>query len=76
MSSFNVIIDRFEGDQTRYAILELPDLSHIVIPAEYLPEDVREGDCLTVILQQNIPEREKRRSEIIRLQEELTGDDG
>ena len=73
--TFSAVIDRIEGEQTRYAVIELPDLSHIIVSLEYLPEGVREGDSLTISISRDEAAKETRIEEIRRLQEDLTRED-
>ncbi len=73
--TFSAVIDRIEGEQTRYAVIELPDLSHIIVSLEYLPKGVREGDSLTINISRDETDRENRIEEIRRIQEDLTRED-
>lgn len=70
-TTLSVIIDRIEGDQTRYAIIELPDLSHIDLPLVFLPDGVREGDSLSIIIRHDVDSTIRRREQARRLQEDL-----
>ncbi|PKK90466.1 MAG: hypothetical protein CVV64_08865 [Candidatus Wallbacteria bacterium HGW-Wallbacteria-1] len=70
-SSFKVIIDRFEGDERVYAVLEMPDLDHILVPAEYLPQDSGEGDCLIVTMTTDREDTLRRMEETRKMQEEM-----
>jgi len=72
-STFNVIIDRFEGDDRVYGVLEMPDLDHVIIPVDLLPPDAGEGDCIRVTMTLDPEETGKRRDEIIKMQRELMG---
>ena len=46
-----MIIDRFEGD---FAIIELPNGQMIDCPKELLPDNVKEGNILSIIVDEDV----------------------
>lgn len=62
----NLIIDRFEGE---YAVVELPDKTFVTIPKKALPEEAKEGDIITITV--NNSETEKRKKKIRKLADDL-----
>ena len=70
-SKIMVAIDRFEGDEKVFAILELPDLDHILIPAEYLPNKAQEGDWLEIKFTIDKKKRTEMEDEIKNLQKKM-----
>jgi hypothetical protein len=45
---FQVIVDRIEGDEIEFAVLEFPNQEFHDFPLNWLPEGVKEGDELTI----------------------------
>lgn len=70
-TEFNVIIDRFEGDGPVFAVIELPDLDHFVIPVNYLPAGVSEGESLLMKFTTDPGTTARNTAEIRKLQDEL-----
>ncbi|MCD8238691.1 MAG: DUF3006 domain-containing protein [Clostridiales bacterium] len=54
-----VIIDRFEND---FAVVELEDLTTVMIPKTIIPDNAEEGSVLTIRCDEE--ETEKRRKKI------------
>ena len=61
-----LIIDRFEGD---YAVIELEDRSTVLMPKELIPEGAKEGDCLSIRIDQE--QTTKRKDKISKLIENV-----
>ena len=61
-----VIIDRFEGG---YALVELDDRTIVDMPIELIPEGAKEGDVLSIFIDEE--ETELRKERIRKLMEEL-----
>lgn len=70
-SEFTAIVDRFEGDEKVFAIIELPDLDHFIIPAEYLPAGTSEGESLRISIYRNPSTTAKAVAEVRKLQAAL-----
>lgn len=65
------IIDRFEEE---YAVIELSDGSFKEINKIYLPQEIKEGDCIVITNNQislDLEENQKRKSRIKNLMEDL-----
>lgn len=52
-----LIIDRFEGD---YAIIELEDHSTEQMPLTLIPTGAKEGDCLSICIDQEQTSKRKK----------------
>ena len=46
MKEMNLYVDRIEGDEEKYAVIELPDLSHFELKTKYLPDGICDGTLL------------------------------
>jgi len=69
-------IDRLERDERGHhlAVIVLDDGQQLVVPAEILPKDAKEGDVLILRLEIDRDETERRRARIRDLQRELFGE--
>lgn len=70
-SKIMVAVDRFEGDDKVYAVLELPDLDHAIIPASFLPQNTFEGDWLELTFKLAPEKRDEMEKEIMDLQKKM-----
>lgn len=55
-----LIIDRFEGD---YAVCETENLEFVNIPKAALPSDAKEGDVISVSIDESETDKRKERIE-------------
>ncbi len=46
MVELELYVDRIEGDEEKYAVIELPDLSNFTMKKKYLPEGITDGSLL------------------------------
>ena len=51
-----IIIDRFEGE---LAVVELPNGNMINCPKAILPDDVKEGDIISIVVDEKATEEKK-----------------
>jgi len=65
------IIDRFEGN---YAVLELQNKQMANIDKKLIPGEAKEGDALTIIIEIDSEETEKRHKRISGLMKDLFKD--
>ena len=52
-----IIIDRFEGE---LAVVELPNGNMINCPRAMLPDDVKEGDIISIVVDEKATEEKKK----------------
>jgi hypothetical protein len=71
-STIHAAIDRFEGDDKVYAVIELPDLDHALIPAQFIPSNANEGDWLEITFKIDPAKKEEIKNEIINLQKKAS----
>jgi hypothetical protein len=67
-SKSEAVVDRIEGD---LAVVETEWREMVNIPLQYLPKGTREGNVIDITFRLNPEKENKKRKDIIKLQQEL-----